>query len=80
HACAVATGSIIGLEDLPEALRGYRAAVSPGRQRPLIERERVYVRAVLDRVGGNRQRAAEELGISLSTLKRRLRRPGSSTR
>ena len=31
------------------------------------------LRAVLDRHDGNRRRAAEELGISLSTLKRRLR-------
>lgn len=80
HACAVSTGSIIDVEDLPEALRGHHATATIGRQRPLIDRERVYVRAVLDRVGGNRQRAAKELGISLSTLKRRLRRRGSSTR
>ena len=74
HACAVSTGSIIDIEDLPEAIRGSRVAEKAGGQRPLIERERAYIRAVLDRVGGNRQRAAEELGISLSTLKRRLRR------
>jgi transcriptional regulator with PAS, ATPase and Fis domain len=80
HACAVSTGAFIDLEDLPEAIRGYRAAGTLSRQRPLIDRERVFVRAVLDRVGGNRQRAAEELGISLSTLKRRLRTRGSSTR
>lgn len=80
HACAVSTGSIIDIEDLPEAIRGYRVTANVGAQRPLIDRERAYVRAVLDRVGGNRQRAAEELGISLSTLKRRLRRRGSSNR
>jgi transcriptional regulator with PAS, ATPase and Fis domain len=80
HACAVSTGSIIDLEDLPEAIRGYRLTAKVGGERPLIDRERAYIRAVLDRVGGNRQRAAEELGISLSTLKRRLRKRGPRTR
>jgi two-component system, NtrC family, response regulator HydG len=80
HACAVATGSLVDIEDLPEAIRGYRVAAKLGGQRPLIDREHAYIRAVLDRVGGNRQRAADELGISLSTLKRRLRKRGSSTR
>jgi transcriptional regulator with PAS, ATPase and Fis domain len=76
HACAVASGPLIDIEDLPDAIRGYRGAAASGTRRPLIERERAYIRAVLDRVGGNRRRAAEELGISLSTLKRRLRTPG----
>ena len=80
HACAVATGPLIDVEDLPEAVRRHGLAAAGRRQRPLIDRERAYIRAVLARVGGNRQRAAEELGISLSTLKRRLRRQGPSAR
>jgi DNA-binding NtrC family response regulator len=73
RACALATGSEIDVEDLPEAVRGVDSAdTRPGRH-PLADRERAYVRAVLDRHDGNRRRAAEELGISLSTLKRRLR-------
>jgi transcriptional regulator with PAS, ATPase and Fis domain len=77
HACAVATGPLIEVEDLPEAIRGHGLAAGRD-QRPLLDRERAYIRAVLARVGGNRQRAAAELGISLSTLKRRLRRSGPS--
>jgi two-component system, NtrC family, response regulator HydG len=79
-ACAVATGPLIDLDDLPEAVRGW--SIAPGRatRRPLIDREREYVRAVLDRHGGSRRRAAEELGISLSTLKRRLRATPRSSR
>jgi transcriptional regulator with PAS, ATPase and Fis domain len=80
HACAVATGPLIDIEDLPEAIRGSRVAAASGARRPLIDRERAYIRAVLDRVGGNRQRAADELGISLSTLKRRLRTPSHRQR
>ena len=80
HACAIATGPLIDVEDLPEAIRGPRLATAGGRRRSFIDRERAYIRAVLDRVGGNRQRAADELGISLSTLKRRLRRRGPSAR
>ncbi len=75
RACAVATGPEIDVEDLPDAVRGVRRR-RRGRpdQRPLADRERAYIRAVLDRHHGDRRRAAEELGISLSTLKRRLRR------
>ena len=80
HACAIATGPLIDVEDLPEAIRGPRLATAGGRRRSFVDRERAYVRAVLDRVGGNRQRAADELGISLSTLKRRLRRRSPSAR
>ena len=80
RACAVATGPLIDVEDLPEAVRGQHLVLAGGRRRPLVDRERAYIRAVLDRVGGNRQRAAEELGISLSTLKRRLRSRGRTAR
>jgi transcriptional regulator with PAS, ATPase and Fis domain len=39
----------------------------------LRARERAYVLSVLEQHHGNRMRAAEELRISLSTLKRRIR-------
>jgi transcriptional regulator with PAS, ATPase and Fis domain len=73
RACAVATGPLIDVDDLPDAVRGRPTALGSPNARTLRERERAYVRAVVDRHGGNRRRAAEELGISLSTLKRRLR-------
>jgi transcriptional regulator with PAS, ATPase and Fis domain len=44
HACAVATGPLIDVEDLPEAVRGHRLAAAGRRQRPLIDRERAYIR------------------------------------
>lgn len=74
RACAVATGPEIDVEDLPDAIRGSDAAGRRCDQRPLAERETAYIRAVLDRHHGDRRLAAEELGISLSTLKRRLRK------
>jgi transcriptional regulator with PAS, ATPase and Fis domain len=77
---AVATGPLIDVDDLPEAVRGPHLDRAGGRPRSLADRERAFVRAVLDRVGGNRRRAAEELGISLSTLKRRLRPPSRPAR
>jgi two-component system, NtrC family, response regulator HydG len=79
-ACAIATGPLIDVEDLPETVRGQSLTSAGGRQRPLIDRERAYIQSVLERVGGSRRRAAEQLGISLSTLKRRLRKPRPSTR
>jgi transcriptional regulator with PAS, ATPase and Fis domain len=73
RACAVATGPEIDVDDLPDAVRGARLLGARSNRRPLVDRERLYIRAVLDRHRGHRRRAAEELGISLSTLKRRLR-------
>jgi len=74
RACAVATGPEIDVEDLPDAVRGVDASARRPDERLLADRERAYIQAVLDRHSGNRRRAAEELGLSLSTLKRRLRR------
>ena len=74
-ACVVATGAEIDLEDLPEAVREADVPLRPAGRPALAERERAYVRAVLARHQGDRRRAAAELGISLSTLKRRLREP-----
>jgi len=80
RACAVSEGPMIDVTDLPEALQrevvfhptGYAA-------RPLREVEREYVRLVVQRHGGNRRRAAQELQISLATLKRKLVDPQSTT-
>ena len=73
RACAVATGPAIDIEDLPDTVRGSHPPERRPDRRPLADREIAYVRAVLERHHGNRLRAAKELGISLSTLKRRLR-------
>jgi transcriptional regulator with PAS, ATPase and Fis domain len=74
RACAVATGWEIDVDDLPGAVRESNPSAQHN-PRPLADRERAYIRAVLDRHHGDRRRAAQELGISLSTLKRRLRTP-----
>ena len=74
RACAVATGTTIQLDDLPPSVQhAPDAPERAGDVRPLRAREREYVRSVLERHQGNRRRAAAELGISLSTLKRKLR-------
>jgi two-component system response regulator HydG len=70
RACALCDGSIIDVEDLPDSVRGYQNRTIV---QSLADRERTYIRGVLDRHGGRRVAAAKELGISLSTLKRRLR-------
>jgi DNA-binding NtrC family response regulator len=80
EACVVATGSEIQLEDLPEAVR-QGCASTPSADagesagvRPFEAFKDAYIDGVLRRHQGNRRRAAEALGISLSTLKRTLRR------
>jgi transcriptional regulator with PAS, ATPase and Fis domain len=72
RACALATAGIIDLEDLPEEVRPPQPATA-ARVRPLVDHEVAYVVAVVERHGGNRQAAAAELRISMSTLQRRLR-------
>ena len=72
RACALATGAEIDLDDLPEEVR-QQGLAARARLHPLVEQEIAYICDVVARHGGHRQRAAAELGISLSTLKRRLR-------
>ena len=73
RATAVSDGSLVDAGDLPEAIqRGVVFQPPVHAARPLREVEREYVRLVVRRHGGNRRRAAEELQISLATLKRKL--------
>jgi two-component system response regulator HydG len=77
RACAVAAGPRVEVEDLPTPVRHAPLAGEDILEaRPLRVREREHVLAVLARHNGNRRAAAAELRISLSTLKRRLRRRG----
>jgi transcriptional regulator with PAS, ATPase and Fis domain len=74
YACMMAEKDFIDIRDLPEYLRKQAApgAVEDEQLLPLDELERRHARRVLDRVGGNRVRAAEVLGISRATLYRLL--------
>jgi DNA-binding NtrC family response regulator len=74
RACAVSDGPRVDAGDLPEAVqRGAVFQLVPVHApRPLREVEREYVQLVVRRHGGDRRRAAEELQISLATLKRKL--------
>src|SRR6185369_8158858 len=75
RAVALSDGVVL-VEHLPERVRsGARATNDPdGAVLTLEEVERRHVVAVLERTGGNKTRAAELLGIDLSTLYRKLRR------
>jgi two-component system, NtrC family, response regulator HydG len=70
RACVVAEGAFIERDDLPDSLHdvvGSRLATG------IADRERHHVEMVLAHLGGDRRRAAAVLGLSPSTLKRRLR-------
>ncbi len=74
-----ATSGVIAPEHLPGEIREQRAEggvlkIPVGV--PLREAERMLIEATLQRFGGNRQKAAEALGIGLRTLYRRLREYG----
>jgi transcriptional regulator with PAS, ATPase and Fis domain len=74
RAVALAAGPRVDVEDLPEELRAAMPRARPvGKARPLEDVEREYILAVVEAAGGNRTRAAAELGIGLATLKRKLR-------
>ncbi len=71
RAVALAESDVIGVEDLPAAVRGeYASAIAPSVERSETLRvwARRYARVVLDRAGGNKRRAARLLGISTHTL------------
>jgi transcriptional regulator with PAS, ATPase and Fis domain len=75
RASALADSSYIDVQDLPREVteRGSVVLANLTGRPSLRERERAHVLSVLERHHGNRVRAAEELHISLSTLKRRIR-------
>ena len=75
RACALATGLLIDVDDLPNTLRTCHPVVgaSPG-VRPLYDVEREYILDVLQRDGGNKVHTAEQLQINTTTLFRKLKR------
>ncbi len=80
RAVALCTGPRIEVEDLPEevglAIGGVVAASSV---RPLHEIERDYIQAAVRANGGNKAAAAEQLGIGIATLYRKLKQYESAS-
>jgi DNA-binding NtrC family response regulator len=73
-ACALATGLVIDVDDLPDELRSRPALATAGPGiRPLRDVEREYILAALQHNGGNRRQTAEQLRIATATLFRKLR-------
>jgi DNA-binding NtrC family response regulator len=77
RAASLAVGSRIEIEDLPPdltqlELRTFR--YEGGEMKSLDELEAQYIRWVLERVGNNKSRAAQVLGIDRVSLYRKLRR------
>jgi two-component system response regulator HydG len=73
HACAVAPGPRIDVEDLPESVRDPTGVTAV---KSLNQAELDHMIATLHRNGGNRRRTAAQLAISVATLRRRLRSAG----
>jgi two-component system, NtrC family, response regulator HydG len=74
RACALAKGTLIDLDDLPrEIQQAHSLSIDSPPVRPLRDVEREYILAALERCHGNKSRTAEQLGISVATLFRKLR-------
>ncbi len=82
RAVALASYELLGVDDLPEKLRTFRAARvvvdsdDPTDFPPFREIERRYVLRVLEAVNGNKSHAANVLGFDRRTLYRKLERYG----
>jgi DNA-binding NtrC family response regulator len=70
NACMMADGMFIDISDLPERIRKRFSDQSPTDEVlfSLEEMQRRHVIRVLERVGGNKARAAEILGIGRATI------------
>ncbi|MDR3669224.1 MAG: sigma-54-dependent Fis family transcriptional regulator [Holophaga sp.] len=75
RAAALATGTRVELDDLPEEIRSAfpRPVATEGMVRPLDEIEEEYIRAALERNNGNQTRTARQLKIGAATLYRKLK-------
>jgi two-component system, NtrC family, response regulator HydG len=78
RAVALARGSRVELEDLPEEIRKtfHRPVVNDEMVQSLREVEKEYILAVMELNDGNQTRTAGQLGISSATLYRRLKKYG----
>jgi DNA-binding NtrC family response regulator len=70
HACMLVEGDTIDIADLPEYLHTRESAREGQGLLTLEEVERRHVHYILNQVGGNKQEAAEILGISRATIYR----------
>lgn len=76
RALIVDQDSILGVDDLPMEFRGTDDKVllaAPAKGMSLEEVEKEYILMVLSRCGGNRQKASKVLGITTTTLWRKLK-------
>jgi DNA-binding NtrC family response regulator len=77
-ACITAASDLIGVDDLPEALRlparGPQESIEAWRPLPLCDVRQQHIERVLELCGGNRLRAAQILGIGRTSLYRFLKR------
>ncbi len=79
RACALADGPLVDLDDLPvEIQQVHSLALEAPPVRRLGEVEREYILAAVERNLGNKARTAQQLGIGVATLFRKLRRYGSA--
>jgi two-component system, NtrC family, response regulator HydG len=78
HAAALARGSRVEPEDLPDEVRRVVAVVlaGDGAVQTLEEVEKAYILAALEVNGGNQTRTAEQLEIGSATLYRKLKKYG----
>ena len=78
RAVALARGSRVELEDLPEEIRQAfpKPVISGAAVQPLRDVEKEYILAVLERNGGNQTHTAKQLGIGSATLYRKLKKYG----
>lgn len=82
RAVALAQGSRVELEDLPEEVRQAFAVprLTAGKVKSLEEIQKEHILAALDMNGGNQTRTAEQLKIGAATLYRKLKSYGLITR
>jgi transcriptional regulator with PAS, ATPase and Fis domain len=78
RAVALARGSRVDLEDLPEEVRQAfpKPVATAGTIRPLEEIEKEYILSALELNGGNQTHTAEQLQIGSATLYRKLKSYG----
>lgn len=73
NACMLVENDTVDVHDLPEYLRRWSGPPDDEVMVPLAELHRRHVKRVLERVGGNKARAAKVLGINRATLYRLLK-------